>query len=431
MKIIGKKEPVMLLVGDILLFVASLWIALFLRNLSAPSPGNFYLHLAPFSLLFVVWVAVFYIAGLYGKHTVILRSKLPSILLNALLANAILAVAFFYFIPFFGITPKTVLFIYLAVSFILMLAWRMYGYFLIGTARKENAVIIGGGRETEELKEEINRNDIYNIRIVPKSEEASVIVVDLSDERVEPLMPDFYELLFAGVRFVDLHKLYEDIFERVPLSLLKHAWFVQNISTAPKRGYDTLKRIMDILIALPLLLVSLAIFPFVILAIKLDTKGPAFITQERFGQNNRLIRLVKFRSMERNESDKWVKEGDNRVTRVGKHIRDTRIDELPQLWNVLKGDISLIGPRPDIVGLGKKLQEEIPYYNMRNVVRPGLSGWAQINQQYEKGNISPQSVEETKVRLAYDLYYVKSRSLFLDLQIALKTLKTLASKVGR
>jgi lipopolysaccharide/colanic/teichoic acid biosynthesis glycosyltransferase len=431
MSIFNKKEPVLLLLGDLFFFLLSLWIALALRTLELPPRTLFLTHLRPFSFLFLIWIIVFYIAGLYEKHTTLLRSRLPTTIANTQMANSILAVIFFYFIPFLGITPKTVLFIYLAVSFALLLVWRMYGYFVIGSVNKENAVIIGSGKETEELREEINRNDIYNIRIVSKNEDASVVIVDLSDERVDPLMPELYALLFSGVKFIDMHKLYEDIFDRVPLSLLTHGWFIENISTTPKTGYDTLKRIMDVIIALPLLIISLVLTPFVILAIKLDSRGPAFITQERFGQHNKLIRLLKFRSMERSESDRWLGEGDNRVTRVGKFIRNTRIDELPQLWNVLKGDISLIGPRPDIVGLGKKLQEEIPYYNVRNIVRPGLSGWAQINQQYEKGNISPQSVGETAVRLSYDLYYIKNRSFLLDLKIALRTIKTLLSRVGK
>jgi lipopolysaccharide/colanic/teichoic acid biosynthesis glycosyltransferase len=426
MKIASKKEPAVLLVGDLICFVTSLWLSLLLRNLTLPSLGLFATHVVPFAMLFVVWIVVFYIAGLYGKHTVILRSKLPTILLNTLLTNAILAVAFFYFIPFFGITPKTVLFIYLVVSFAAVLAWRMYGYFIIGSARKENAIIIGSGRETEELKEEINRNDIYNIRFVPKSEDASVIVIDLSDERVEPLLPDLYSLIFSGVKFIDIHKLYEDIFERVPLSLLKYNWFLENVSSAPKAGYDAMKRLMDMAFALAALVVTAPFFPFIALAIKLDSEGPAFISQERFGQNNKIVNLFKFRSMTGNDKGKWPGHNDDRITKVGAFLRRSRIDELPQLWNVLKGDISLIGPRPDIHDLGIKLQQEIPYYNVRNIVRPGLSGWAQINQ-----DVVPHNLEDTKIRLAYDLYYIKNRSLLLDLQIALRTIKTLASRVGR
>ena len=129
--------------------------------------------------------------------------------------------------------------------------------------------------------------------------------------------------------------------------------------------------------------------------------------------------------MQRNEPGKWLSESDNRVTRVGRFLRKTRIDELPQALAVLKGDMSLIGPRADIAGLAERLEAEIPYYSVRNIIKPGLTGWAQINQEKP-----PQSLEETKIRLSYDLYYIKHRSLGLDLRIILRTLKTLASRVG-
>ncbi len=431
MSIFNKKEPIILLLGDLFFFLLSLWFALALRSLELPSKTLFLTHLRPFSFLFLIWVIVFYIAGLYEKHTVLLRSRLPVIIANTQVANSVIAVLFFYFIPFFGITPKTVLFIYLFISFVLILSWRMYGYFLVGILKKENAVILSSGIETEELRNEINRNNIYNIRITEKHEDASVIVMDLSDERVVPLMPDFYELLLAGVKFVDMHKLYEDIFERVPLSLLKHAWFIQNISTDPKTGYDSLKRLMDIFISLPFAVVSLIVYPFVYIAIKADDGGPLFIAQERVGKNNKLIRILKFRTMSGNDNGQYNAHGstDLKVTKVGAFLRESRIDELPQLFSVLKGDLSLVGPRPELPSLVKHYEQEIPYYNIRNIIKPGLSGWAQIYQENHPHH--GEAVGQTKEKLAYDLYYIKNRSLLLDLKIALRTVKTLLSRVGK
>jgi exopolysaccharide biosynthesis polyprenyl glycosylphosphotransferase len=446
MKILGKREPAALLIGDLFIFTISLWFALYLRAGVRPTGAVFLEHMVPFSMLFVVWVVVFFIAGLYGKHTLILKTKLPSILLNALLINSVIATTFFYFVPLFGIAPKTILFIYLALAFAGSLAWRFYGYALLGTRNTVNAILIGSGPEADELYHEVNRNNIYSIRFTSRADartagvtgfaeemereivahDVSVMVIDLGDEMIEPIMPHLYDLIFSKVTFIDMHKVYEDVFDRVPLSLLRYDWFLENISTRPKAGYDTLKRLMDIFISGVLLLIAAPFFPLIALAIKLDSRGPAFITQERFGQNNKIVKLYKFRSMERSDAGAWPGESENQITRVGKFLRKSRIDELPQLWNVLKGDLSLIGPRPDIHGLGVKLQSEIPYYNIRNIVRPGLSGWAQISQ-----DIVPHSVEETKARLSYDLYYIKNRSFVLDIQIALKTLKTLASRVGR
>src|SRR3989344_4769167 len=445
-----RKELFILLFGDFLFFLVSLWLALFLRNLEIPSRELFSIHFLPFSLLFVAWIIVFYIAGLYEKHTVILKSRLPSVLANTQLVNSALAVVFFYFIPLFGITPKTILFIFLFVSFVIILAWRMYGYFLIGRGHLDNAILIGSGEEMKELLEEVNNNPIYNLKFVSSvdlnradekgfwdeivsriySENVSIIAIDLANENVEPVLPPLYNLIFSKISFIDMHKIYEDIFDRVPISLLKYNWFLENISTQPRGAYDTLKRIMDITISLPLILVSLIFYPIVWLAIKLDDGGPLLISQERVGKRGRIIHLSKFRSMERNNVDLGsANHAENKVTCVGKILRDTRIDELPQLWSVLKGDLSLIGPRPELPAGVAHYTEEIPYYNVRHLIKPGLSGWAQIYQE-EHPHHSLDSLE-TANKLSYDLYYIKNRSFLLDIKIALRTLKTLASIAGR
>ncbi|MBX4195933.1 exopolysaccharide biosynthesis polyprenyl glycosylphosphotransferase [Candidatus Parcubacteria bacterium] len=449
MQILGKKEPLILLAGDLFFLIVSLWISLFLRNLSVPAGETFYLHLVPFTILFFVWIIVFYIAGLYGKHTVILKSKLPSILLNVLLANSVIAIIFFYFIPFFGITPKTVLFIYLAVSFVAVLLWRMYGYSFIGSRRAENAIIIGSGSEMRELHEEVNRNDIYNIRFVSSidldrvekdgfwdeivgriyAEGVSVIVIDLEHSRVEPILPHLYNLIFSSVSFVDLHRVYEDIFDRVPLSLLKYNWFLENISTHRNTAYDALKRLMDIFLGIGLLILSIPFDIAAYIAIKIEDGGPAFITQSRIGQNNKLVKIVKFRTMTGNDEGNYKNGGTELyVTRIGRFLRRSRIDEFPQFWNVIRGDLSLVGPRPELPSLMKLYEKEIPYYNVRHIIKPGLSGWAQIY--HENHPHHGQAVAATREKLSYDLYYIKNRSLLLDLQIALRTIKTLLSRAG-
>jgi exopolysaccharide biosynthesis polyprenyl glycosylphosphotransferase len=451
MKILGKREPVLLLLGDLVIFIISLWAALSLRYLSLPEGSFFLTHLVPFSMLFVVWVIVFYIAGLYGKHTLILKTKLPSILLNALLINSLLAVTFFYFIPLFGITPKTILFIYLAVSFLLVLAWRFYVYPSLGSRRVEGAIIIGTGSEMQELFDEINGNNIYSIHFVSKHDLANVndkgfweeiaaqikngnvstIVIDLENEKIGHMLADFYGLIFSQISFVDLHRLYEDIFDRVPLSLLRHNWFLENISTKPRHSYDLIKRVMDTILSVFIGLLTLILYPFVALAIKLDDGGPVFIAQERVGGGNKRFRIYKFRTMTDNDEGRYGEKGSTKleVTKAGRFLRKSRIDELPQLWSVLKGDQSLIGPRPELPALVELYGKEIPYYNVRHIIKPGLSGWAQIHQDVGHPH-HKEAVMETKEKLAYDLYYIKNRSFFLDIQIALLTIKTLLSRVG-
>ncbi len=450
MSFLNRKEPLILLLGDLGSFIVALWLSLLIRNLEVPSREFFLTHLLPFSILFIVWIFVFYVSGLYEKHTTILKSKLPSILASTQLVNSALAVAFFYLIPFFGITPKIVLFIYLFVSLGLVLSWRIYGYFIIGRGHPNSAILIGSGDEMRELLEEVNNNPIYNLRFVSSvdlnradekgfwdeivsriySENVSVVAIDLANENVEPVLPHLYNLIFSKISFVDMHKIYEDIFDRVPLSLLKYNWFLENISTEPRITYDAYKRLMDIAISLPLTLLSLVFYPFVWLAIKLDDGGSIFVRQERIGRRGQIISLFKFRSMERNDlnldSDTHT---ENKITRVGKFLRDTRIDELPQLWSVLKGEMSLIGPRPELPSGVTHYMKEIPYYNVRHLIKPGLSGWAQIYQ--EKHPHHGIDVSETATKLSYDLYYIKNRSLLLDMKIALRTIKTLISIAGR
>ncbi|MBM2817641.1 MAG: sugar transferase [Parcubacteria group bacterium] len=448
MKILDKKEPILLFLGDILIFTLALWLSLSIRNLGFPSLDEFYNHLTPFSFIFLTWLFSFFIAGLYEKHTVMLKGRLPNIILKTQIFNSIIAALFFYLIPYFGIAPKTMLFIYLFVSFCLILAWRIYGESLFGIKEREKAILIGSGEEMRDLKQEVNNNSRYSLEFVSSidldkidsldfqseildrvyAEDISIIVIDLLNKKVEPMLPHLYNLIFSKIKFVDMHKIYEDIFDRVPLSLLKYNWFLENISFAQKIGYDAFKRGMDIGLSFILGIISVVFYPFAILFIKLDDGGPIFITQERVGQNNKIIKIMKFRSMSVNDDGITEKEKNQKITRAGRFLRKTRIDELPQLWSILKGDMSLVGPRPEMPSLVKLYEKEISYYNIRHLIKPGLSGWAQLYHRtppkFDTGS------KETKTKLSYDLYYIKNHSFLLDLKIALKTLKALLSRSG-
>ncbi len=447
MRSLTKKEATILFCGDIFFFIFSLWLALFLRFAEVPTMERFTTHLVPFSLLFLVWILVYFIAGLYEKHTLILKSKLPNIIFNAQVVNSIFAIVFFYIIPVFGITPKTILFIYLVISFFGVLSWRLYGTALFGHYEKQPALLIGSGEEMKELLLEVNGNTRYNLSFVSSidvadvsaidiqediittvySNDIKIIAVDFSHENVAPLLPHLYNLIFSKVRFIDSHRIYEDIFDRIPLSIVTYSWFLENISVSPNYTYDFLKRVMDFVLSLILSLVSLVFYPFVYLAIKLDDRGPIFITQGRVGKDGKSINLHKFRSMSRSESS-IHKSKENVVTRVGSFLRKTRIDELPQLWNVLVGDISLIGPRPELPSGVEIYDKEIPYYNIRHLIKPGLSGWAQIHQENHPHHGA--EVVLTAEKLTYDIYYIKNRSFLLDVKIALKTIKALLSRSG-
>ncbi len=446
MTIASKKRVGLLFAGDFIVLLISLWITLFVRYAAAPRAETLLAHFTAFLPLLLIWILVFFISGLYEKYTVIFKTEIPLTLFRAQFLNAGLAVVFFYFSPYLPIAPKTVLFLYVVISSLCLLVWRteIFPRFARGES-KDNAVIIGAGPEMEELKREINggnysmkfvssidldhpENFYFQSDVVSKiySEDISTVVIDLEHKAAAPIIPQLYNLIFSKVRFIDVHRVYEEVFGRVGLSLINHSWFLENISTTPKYVYDASKRLMDIIVAVPLALISFIVYPFVAIAVKLDDGGPIFIVQERIGKENKVIRIPKFRSMKSSDKGLWVKEKDDRITRVGKFLRRTRIDELPQLLSVIKGDLSLVGPRPDIYDIGMKLSKEIPYYTVRSLISPGLSGWAQIRQE-----LPPQSLEETKIRLAYDFYYIKNRSFFLDLKIALQTIRTLLLRVGK
>lgn len=442
----GKKETLALFLGDMGLLYFSLWLALTLRDWSIPSSYSWGLHFAPFSIIIAVWILVFFISGLYEKHTLILKSRLPSTVFNAQIVNSFVAVLFFYFIPYFGITPKTNLFIYLIISFGFVLLWRIYGDRVLYPLVKQKGIIVGSGEEMKELLEEVNNNPKYGLKFIFSidlnrvagvdfqeeilsrvySEEVQIIAIDLKNEKVEPILPHLYNLIFSRVKFIDMYKIYEDIFDRVPLSLVRYNWFLENISTESRTAYDFLKRLMDVILSFIGGVASLVFYPFVFLAIKIEDGGSLFVSQNRVGKDGRIIKIYKFRSMQKNEMDP-TKTTNNQITKVGHFFRRTSIDELPQFWSVLKGNQSLIGPRPELPTAVKQYEEEIPYYGIRHLIKPGLSGWAQL---YGEHPHHGTDASKTKNKLSYDLYYIKNRSFMLDLKIVLKTIKALLSRSG-
>ncbi len=451
------RELLVLIAGDILCFVVSLWLTLLVRYLQIPDGALLDAHIGPFLLLAAVWLFIFYIAGLYDKHTVFLKGMLFSRILNTQIVNILIAALLFVIVPF-GIAPKTNLVIYLVVSIILITLWRLKVFNYFSPKHKHKAILIADGEEAVELVDEVNNNERYNysfIRMIDDStalhtpdfekkllalidkEHVSMIVANPKGEHIERILPTLFDLAFLKfeLTFLDFHKAYEDTFDRVPLSALHYDWFITHVSQSKSLIYDAVKRLFDIVVSCLLLFSLGLLLPFIVIAMRIEGKGPIFIAQDRIGRYNKPVKVYKLRTMTNNDagSATWIREDEvrqNTITRVGALLRKMSIDELPQCVNILRGEMSLIGPRNDIVGLGQRLSSEIPYYNIRNFVKPGVTGWAQTHQHYMGDNISPQSLEESRVRLAYDLYYVKNRSLMLDAEIALRTLKTILSRFG-
>ncbi|HUO50226.1 MAG TPA: sugar transferase [Candidatus Paceibacterota bacterium] len=448
MTLMPKREYIALLVGDLIVFAASLWLTLALRYLEPPSFALFQLHVEPFSILFVAWIVVFFLAGLYGRHTPLFRSRLLATIFYTQLVNVIIAALFFFLVPAFGIAPKTILFLYLLVSSVLIFLWRVSLYPKMRSGKKVRGVLIASGADAKALADEIGtgryafafdhaidtkQSPTYEViqraYRIAVDHNVAFIVVDFSDPAVASALPIIYDAAFhRHIWLIDAIDLYQEVFEREPLSWVNYGWVLANLSTS--YIYDTFKRLIDIVVAGIALIVSLIFYPFVALAIKLDDGGSIFITQERVGRYQEPIKIIKFRSMSGNDSGNYGKSGKSQlvVTRVGRWLRASRIDELPQLWNIVKGDLSIVGPRPELPSIAALYNAKIPYYNARYLVAPGLTGWAQL--QHDRDPHHGHAIQETKEKLSYDLYYLKHRSLILDLFIMLQTVRIVVSARG-
>lgn len=446
------RRIVQLLIGDIVVFYVSLYAALFLRRFEIPASDVFVQHLLPFTILFFVWVIIFTTSGLYDKRTALFRERLPSLIVLTQGVNVGLAAVFFFATNVFSIAPKTTLLIYLVVSSALIILWRLVVAQRLNPRALERAVLIGRGGEVEELYAHVNAHArpygfIFKVRFGPEDIAQSaaldaefaayfaragvdIVVVNFRDPALTPLAPALYRAMLAHpqVVFVDAAELYEEVFGRIPLSMLDDGWFLENITARPYVFYDFFHRAFDIIATLALAPFALISAPFIAIAIALDDGGAFFSFQKRVGKYGKPLSLIKWRTMAvANDHGAWGST-PNRVTRVGAFLRKTRLDELPQLWNVLWGGYSLIGPRPEMPPAVALYEKEIPYYHARHLITPGLSGWAQIH--HERDPHMKTDIAETRTKLSYDLYYLKNRSVTLDLYIALKTIKTLLLRKG-
>ncbi|MBX3611512.1 MAG: TIGR03013 family PEP-CTERM/XrtA system glycosyltransferase [Hydrogenophaga sp.] len=262
-----------------------------------------------------------------------------------------------------------------------------------------------------------------------RSQGIDEVVVALSERRGGSMpMRELLDCKLGGVRVTDIATFYEQNLGQIRLDAVSAGWLIFGEGFNQGVVRTTIKRLFDLAGASVLFLLALPLMAITALAIKLESPGPVLYRQERIGLNGRPFNVVKFRSMrtdaEKDGVPRWATAGDSRVTRVGKVIRKIRVDELPQLFSVLKGDMSLVGPRPERGFFVDKLVQEIPFYAVRHSVKPGVTGWAQVRYQYGS------TVEDTAEKLQFDLYYVKNHSLFLDLVILFETVGVVLTGKG-
>ena len=373
-----------------------------------------------------------------------------------LLASGTLTIFFFAFPDL--LVGRGVFAISLMLISIFLVAWHILLRLWMGVrAAKSNILLLGTGQLARELVSEIlHRPDlglnvsgfvddnpallgtsIVNPCVVGTPMEiASLVskykidrvVVELEDRRGRLPIDDLLQLKIGGVAVEDATSLYERVTGKIAVDNLKPSWMIFNAGFDVSPGLLLQKRILSILVSSVLLLVFSPLILIIMLLIKLDSHGPIFHRQERVGKDGKVFTVWKFRSMradaETESGPVWATPGDPRVTRVGRILRRTRLDELPQLYNIFRGDMSLVGPRPERPHFVSELASMIPYYHLRHAVKPGLTGWAQIN--YEYGN----SVRDAVEKLQYDLFYIKHMSWLLDAIIILQTIKTVLVRRG-
>ncbi|PIR84677.1 hypothetical protein COU16_01405 [Candidatus Kaiserbacteria bacterium CG10_big_fil_rev_8_21_14_0_10_47_16] len=442
-------NTVLLLMGDFFTFLVSLVLTLAVRYREVPSTQIIDQHLAPFLILFVIWIGVFVIAGLYDRGIFLSRRQIPRLVLRTQFINIVIAALFFFILPF-GIEPKTNLVIYLVISSVLIVFWRLTIFPFFATGKKLSVLVVGDSVEAQGVASVLTSNASFkNIRVFVLSRDQAagnmqnalhtiasahaldMIIADMREPHVAALAKDFYTLAFEdqSVQFYHLPTVYEGLHHRIPPSLVGEVWILEHMNmNAPRYAYDFGKRIIDIVGAFILGIPCIFIFPLVAVAVALDSKGPLFYKTQRIGQDGRPITLYKFRTKNGVDVGAAALHSTLVDTEVGKFLRKTRLDELPQLLNVIRGDLSFIGPRPEMPALAEVYAENIPYYSMRHRIKPGLSGWAQINH-YDAPRAGV-DIERTVTKLSFDLYYLKNRSLLLDLEIALKTIGTLLARSG-
>lgn len=435
-----------LLLGDIALIVFAGFISTFIRF---GVPVNaLELYTIASLITIVMYPSVFYIFDLYNMERSFRSWETAYRSVFAVALSGICSILMFYIIPY-GPYGRGIMAIQMFFVWGLMNVWRwMFGYFFQKAMPKIPTLILGAGHCGRTIYELLNSPlSPYEIKgfldddpaKLGKTRSAPVIgtcdqlkeiaaqvgantaILAIPNNRPKRLIRNILDARLHGIKIQDMANVYEQLTGRIPVGNIGDQWllFAEGFYVLHKDYIQRIKRLIDLVVSCAILALTAPLIGLTAIAIRIDSPGPVFYNQERVGKGQKVFNIYKFRSMFRDaESGKarWADEKDPRVTRVGRFIRLTHIDEIPQIWNIFKGDMSLVGPRPERSEFVKVLENEIPYYFVRNTVRPGLTGWAQVYYRYGA------SVEDAKNKLEYDLYYIKNMSLFLDFKILLRTI---------
>ena len=407
------------------------------------------------SIVLGLYLTVF--ASIFEMYDLQKSGKFEVVIQNIILTSSV-TVLFYLLTPFF--TPELpdnrlqIIYFYLSIN-IALIVWRYAYIVLISAARfYKRVLLIGDGSQIEGIIRSLQKSD-PNYKVVGfiksgsnnytnyaafrikeySSENITKIVKDQSISEIVVAAPEYegvtlpiynqlIRLLEDGVSIRDYNQVYEDINKRVPVQQAGQDFYrIFPFSRSNQNKlYLFFHRTLDLLLSLIGLFVGICFLPFIIILNFFANRGPLFYAQERVGKNGKIFKIYKLRSMvtdAEKDGAQFAQKGDIRVTKFGRFLRKTRVDEIPQFINVIKGDMSIIGPRPERPVFVKELAEKLPFYEVRHLIKPGVTGWAQVNAKY--GTTDEDALE----KLEYDLYYIKRRSLFLDISIVIKTLSTI------
>lgn len=448
----------LLALGDACAATAAVVVALWLWSIPAGSRFSieFVTGHAWWFLAAACWLAAASMPAAPSSIAFSLRRTLAALARGA----AILLIAYgawYFYTPPRGL-PRLVVLYFLWEATLLTLAWRLIFVTVFSQQRfRQRAIIVGSGHaavlalstmrlhrprqvdvvgfvpEQDPVEPSLDVPRIEGARLLETAAErgASELVLALSRPPTDSLLKTLLVCQEKGAQVVRVQTLIEQVFQRVPVDLLEPDWLMTELADATRvrEASWVAKRALDVTGAIVGLIALALLTPAIAIAIWLDTGSPLFYRQQRVGRGGVLFSVVKFRTMardaERPGEAKWADPDDPRTTRVGRWLRRMRLDELPQFANILRGEMSLVGPRPERLEFISRLQEAIPFYRARLMMPPGLTGWAQVNLPYGD------SVESARAKLEYDLYYVKHRSLLFDLAILLRTIGIVVRLGGR
>jgi sugar transferase (PEP-CTERM system associated) len=452
-KLISRKQ-VLLLVIDIGLITLCLFSSALLRL--GEVTNIFEVYTGGTSLILLSYITILYIADTYNLRFNFISTNYIARFLGANIVASMFSGLTFYLFPYWKY-GRGIWLIFTFLCFLILICWRfLFEMFLKSRVKVRNVVIVGVNSAGVALYEAIkNRVDletkgfiednpkglnrridssqiignISSLKEAISKTKADIVVITDTYSKNKALLSKLVDCKMEGKEVYNMPSFFEDILGKLPIYHINDEWIIQSpIFGVCKNVYNLrIKRLLDIGLALLSILFSSLLIILTAIFIKLTSKGPVFYYQKRIGLNGRIFKLIKFRSMHidaEKDGAKWVRKNDLRVTFVGRIIRKLRIDEIPQFFNVLKGEMSFIGPRPERPEFVEELKRMIPYYTLRHAVRPGITGWAQVNFPYGA------SVQDAVEKLQYDLFYIKNLTIMLDLRIFLKTIRVVLLGTG-